>query len=90
MYTYDNHLQAAFRSLRDWMIQVVDISTDVDRPHWYDVVEKLNERHTAARLRRVSDRKGKRSTSERDRSNFEGERSNSEGDRGKNSRAGAA
>jgi DNA-directed RNA polymerase specialized sigma24 family protein len=81
VYTYDNHLQAAFRSLRDSMTQVVDISSDLDRPHWYDVVEKLSERHAAARLRRVSGKKGKRSTSEGDRSNFEGDRSNFEGDR---------
>jgi len=90
VYTYDNHLQAAFRTLRDSMEQVVDISADLDRPHWYDVIERLIERHAAARLRRVSGKKGKRSTSEGKRSNSEGERSNSAHERGNNSQAGAA
>ena len=88
--TYDNHLQAAFRSLRDQLAQVVELFTDVDRSLWYDFIEDLCERYEASILRRACAKKGKRPTSKGDRSNFEGDRSNSEHDRGKNSRAGAA
>jgi len=95
--TYDNHLQAAFRALRESMTDVVDVSTDVDRSVWYDRIEELRERHAVKRLRRVSAKKGKRSTSGGERSNLEGERSNLGGERsnsaherGENSQAGAA
>jgi DNA-directed RNA polymerase specialized sigma24 family protein len=90
VHTYDNHLQAAFRSLRNLLAQDVDLFIDVDRSLWYDFIEELCERHEASSLRRVSGKKGKRSTSKGDRSNVEGDRSNSERERGKNSRAGAA
>jgi len=95
--TYDNHLQAAFRSLRDQLANVVELFTDVDRSQWYDFIEVLFERYEASVLRRVSAKKGKRSNLEGKRSNlggtpsnFEGERSNSEGDGGEDSRIGAA
>jgi hypothetical protein len=83
VHTYDNHLQAAYRSLRDSMKTLVDSSTDLDRPYCYDLVEELIERYSAKSPRRLSAKKGKRSTSK-------GDRSNSERDRGNNSRAGAA
>jgi hypothetical protein len=88
--TYDNHLQAAFRSLRDQLAQVVELFTDTDRSLWYDFIEDLCERYEASVLRRASGKKGKRSTSKGDRSNFDGDRSTSERDRGKKSHAGAA
>lgn len=87
--TYDNYLRAAVRTLRASMKEVVDISSDMDRPPWDDRIEHLLERRAATQLRRVSRKKGKRSALEGDGSNFEGERSNFEGDRGKNGRAGA-
>jgi DNA-binding CsgD family transcriptional regulator len=90
VHTYDNHLQAAFRSYRAQLAQVVELFIDVDRSLWCDFIEELCERDEASVLRRVSGKKGKRSTSKGDRSNFEGDRSNSERDRGKNERAGAA
>src|SRR5204863_8652958 len=45
--TYDNYLQAAYRALRSAMMEVVKSSKGADRPHWYDLVEVLNERHAA-------------------------------------------
>jgi hypothetical protein len=97
VHTYDNHLQTASPSLRHLLTRGAEVFTDVDRSLWYDFIEELCERDEAACLRRVSGKKGKRSTSrgdrsnfEGDRSNFEGDRSNFEGDRGKNARAGAA
>lgn len=90
MHTDDNHLQAAFRSLQHLFTQDADLFTNVDRSLSYDLVEELSERHEAARLRGVSGKKGKRSTSKGDRSNFEGDRSNSQRDRGKNERVVAA
>jgi hypothetical protein len=81
--TYDNHLQAAFRSLRHPLTQDADASTSVDRSFWYDRIEELCEGYAATRRRRASAKKGEPS-------NFEGDRSNSEHDRGKNARAGAA
>ena len=95
--TYDNHLQAAFRSLRDQLEQVVELFTDIDRSLWYDFIEDLCERYEASVLRRASVKKGKRSNLKGKRSNLEGkasnlegERSNSDGEEGKDSRAGAA
>jgi len=88
--TYDNHLQAAFRSLRTGMMEVVELSTDFDRPYWYDLVEILSERHTAKQLRRQSRRKGKRSTSQHERSSFTGEASTVAAERGKIARERAA
>ena len=79
--TDDNHLQAAFRSLRDSMAQVVDISTHLDRPLWYDRVEEIRDRYEATRLRRASGSK---------RSTHEGERSAHEGERGKSLGSAAA
>jgi len=31
VHTYDNHLQAAFRSLREWLALDVELFIDVDR-----------------------------------------------------------
>ena len=81
--TYDNHLQAAFRSLRGSLKGVVDIARGMDISPWYDLVDELLERHVAAQRHRVSRKKGERS-------NCEGERSTATRERGKNSRAGAA
>jgi hypothetical protein len=83
VHTYQNHLQAAFRTLRDSMTDVAHLFTDLDGPHWYDFIEQLSERSAAAFLRRVSAQKA-------DRSNAEGDRSNSAYDRGKMPRAGVA
>jgi hypothetical protein len=81
VFTYDNHLQAAFRSLRQLLKQDAEMFTNVDRPLWCDRIEQLCERHAAAQLCRTSGRKGKRSTSEGERSNVRGERANFEGER---------
>ncbi|HKW12347.1 MAG TPA: sigma factor-like helix-turn-helix DNA-binding protein [Gemmatimonadaceae bacterium] len=83
VYTYDKHLQAAFRSLRYLLEDDADDFTDVDRSFWYDRIEDLRERHVLARLRRACDKRGDRST-------LEGDRSALEGDRGKNAGADAA
>lgn len=88
--TYDNHLQAAYRSLRAGLMEVVETSTDLDRPYWYDLIEILNERHTARQLHGKLRRKGKRSTSQRERSTGNGEASAVPPERGKISREGAA
>jgi hypothetical protein len=42
--THDNHLQAAFRSLRHLLTQDADAFTDVDRSLWYDLIEELRQR----------------------------------------------
>ena len=78
--TYDNHLKAAFRSLRHLSTQEADVFTDVDRSLCYDLIEELRERYSATRLRCPSAKTGERSSSGGDRSNFEGDRSNSRGD----------
>jgi len=88
--TYDNDLQAAYRSLRTGMMAVVETSTDFDRPYWYDLVETLNGRHTARELRRTSRKKGKRSTYQHERSSFTGKASTVPPERGKIAREGAA
>ncbi|HZI42694.1 MAG TPA: hypothetical protein VFD67_13345, partial [Gemmatimonadaceae bacterium] len=80
--TYDNHLQAAYRSLRTGMMAVVEISTNFDRPSSYDLVEILNGRHAAKQLRRTSRKKGKRSTYQHERSSFTGEASTVPPERG--------
>lgn len=90
MSTYDNHLQAAFRTLRASLKGVVDIARGMEISPWYDLFEELLERRAAARVHRGSGKKGERSTSEGERSTSEGDRSNSEGDGGKTSAAGAA
>lgn len=73
--TYDNHLQAAYRSLRTAILEIVESSADFDRPYWYDLVEILNERHAVKQLRRKARGKGKRSTSQHECGLFNGERS---------------
>jgi len=88
--TYDNHLQAAYRALRTGMMEVVEISTDFDRPSSYDLVEILNGRHAAKQLRRTSRKKGKRSTYQHERSSFTGEASTVPPERGTIAREGAA
>ena len=52
--TYDNHWKAACRKLRDSMMAVVDFSTDIDLPDWYDRIEEMNKRHAARQRRRAS------------------------------------
>ena len=47
--TYDNHLQAAFRSLRHLLARDAELYTEVDRSHWYDMIEELRERYESAR-----------------------------------------
>ncbi len=71
--TYDNHLQGADGALRKRMMEVVETSTDVDRPCWYDLVGISNGRHAARQLRRTSCKKDKRFTSQHERSSFTGE-----------------
>jgi hypothetical protein len=65
---------------------VVEFSTDIDLPDWYDRIEEMSKRHAARQRRRASCKKEKRSTAEGDRSNFEGDRFNSRGNRKKNAR----
>jgi DNA-binding CsgD family transcriptional regulator len=84
--TYDNHRKAACSRLRDSMMAVVEFSTDIDLPDWYDRIEEMSKRHAARQRRRASCKKEKRSTAEGDRSNFEGDRFNSRGNRKKNAR----
>ena len=81
--TYDNHLQAAFRSLRRHLRDCADVLTGLDRSRWYDIIEALSDRYEATRLRRTSGKKGERS-------NVEGERSDLEGERNKKLGEGAA
>ena len=88
--TYDNHLQAAFRALRESMQGVIDIATGIDLPPWYDRVEELLERYAAAQRHRQAREKGKRSAAKGQRSNVEGERGISADERAQKSRAGAA
>jgi len=71
-------------------MEEVEISTDVDRPNRYDLVDMLNERHASRQQRRKACRKGKRSTSQHERSTFTGEASAVAPERGKISREGAA
>jgi RNA polymerase sigma factor (sigma-70 family) len=78
--TYDNHRKAACSGLRESMMAVVDFSTDIDLPDWYDRIEEMNKRHAAAQRRRASRKKEKRSNSGGTRSNFAGDRNNSRGD----------
>jgi hypothetical protein len=90
VYTCDNHLQAAFRSLRHLLTQDAEVFIHVDRSLWFDRVEELRERYAATRLRRDSGKKGESSNSEGERSILEGERSSSARERGKSFGAGAA
>jgi RNA polymerase sigma factor (sigma-70 family) len=64
--TYDNHLQAAFRSLRQLLAKDADEFTNVDRSVWYDLIEALRERYEAARLRMPSGKRGNGSTTDGD------------------------
>jgi DNA-directed RNA polymerase specialized sigma24 family protein len=84
--TYDNHRKAACGRLRDSMMAVLEFSTDIDLPDWYDRIEEMSKRHAARQRRRASRKKEKRSTSEGDRPNFEGDRSNCRGNPKKNAR----
>ena len=52
--TFHKHRKAAFSKLRDSMMVVVDSSTDVDFPNWFDRVEAMNERYAARERRRES------------------------------------
>jgi hypothetical protein len=88
--TYDNHLQAASRSLRHLPTQDAEAFTDVDRSLWFDRIEELRERCSATRLRSVSGKKGEGSNSEGERSIPEGEGSSSARERGKTCGAGGA
>lgn len=81
--TYDSHLQAAFRSMRQLLTKEPEVVTGEDRSRWYDLIEKLSERYAASRLRRASGKKGERSIPE-------GERPTHESESGKSSRASAA
>jgi hypothetical protein len=81
VYSYDSHLQAAFRSLRDLLKYDADAFTGVDRSLWYERIEEPREGYESARLRHASGKKGERSNFGGERSNFGGERSNFEGER---------
>jgi DNA-directed RNA polymerase specialized sigma24 family protein len=84
--TYDNHRKAACSKLRDSMMAVVEFSTDIDLPDWYDRIEEMSKRHAARQRRRASRKKEKRSTAEGDRPRFEGDRSKSRRNRERNAR----
>jgi len=88
--TYDCHLQAAFRFLRESLPQDALAYPELDRSVWYDIIEELRERCDAARVLRPSRKKGKRSRSNGDPSKSEGDASKSEGDGGKNVGSAAA
>jgi hypothetical protein len=68
------------------MMAVVEFSTDIDLPDWYDRIEEMSKRHAARQRRRASRTKEKRSTAEGDRPKFEGDRSRCGGDRERNAR----
>jgi len=78
--TYHNHRKAAFNTLRDSMMAVVDFSTDIDPPDWYDRIAEMNKRNTARQRRCAANKQENRSSSGGDRSNFEGDASNSRRD----------
>ena len=90
MKTYDCHLQAAFRFLRVSLPLDALAYPELDRSVWYDIIEELDERRGAARVLRVSRKKGERSTAAHERSNSEGERHNAGEKSGNAARAGAA
>jgi DNA-directed RNA polymerase specialized sigma24 family protein len=52
--TYDNHKQAAFRTLRAEAARAAAANTDVDRSAWYDRIEDLLDRYESAHTRRLS------------------------------------
>ena len=85
--TCDTQRKTAFRTRRDPITTVADLSTEIDLPDSYGGVAEMSKRHAARQRRRASGKKENRSTSGRDRSNFEGDRSNSRGDAEKNERA---
>jgi RNA polymerase sigma factor (sigma-70 family) len=87
VYTYDNHRKAACQKLRDSMMAVVDLLSDLDLSDWYDRIEEMSKRHAASQRRRASRKKEKRSSSRGDRIDFEGDRSNSRGAADTNARA---
>lgn len=78
--TYHNHRKAAFSKLRDSMMAVVDFSTDIDLPDWYDRIEEMSKRHAARQRRRASSKKENGSSSGADRSSSGGDGSSSGGD----------
>lgn len=88
--THDNQLQAARPALHTGSMTIVEGSTDVDRPSWYDLVEILNERHAARQLRRTTRAKHKRSRYQHERSMSEGDASTALPERGRITRNGAA
>jgi RNA polymerase sigma factor (sigma-70 family) len=88
--TYDVHLQRAYGLFRRFLWEEALAYTEVDRSAWYDLIEELRERYDAARVLRVSGKKGKRSTTRHERSTSEGERSNAERKSGTGGPAGAA
>ena len=78
--TCDNHLHAAFHSLRHLFTHDADAFTDVDHALRYDRIEAHLRAPAGSSPRRSSGKKGERSM-------FEGERSFSARERGKNSGA---
>ena len=85
--TCDTQRKPAFRTRRDSITTVADLSTEIDLPDWYGGVEEMSKRHAARERRRASRERENRSTSGDDGSNFEGDRSNSRGDRKKSGHA---
>jgi RNA polymerase sigma factor (sigma-70 family) len=88
--TYDNHLQAAYRSFRKKLTQDAEESTDDDRSHSYDVIAMLNERRKVSRLHRDSGKTGKRSMLQGEGSTVQREGSSVQREHDKTSGAGAA
>jgi len=74
--TYDNHRKAAFARLRGSLMAVVDFSTDIDLPDWYDRIGEMNKRHAAKQRRRASRKEENRSNPGGSTSNLEGDRPN--------------
>jgi hypothetical protein len=77
--SYDNQVEAAFRSLRHLLTLDADAVTDLHHSLWCDRVEGLRECEAASRLRRASGKTGESSKSEGERSNIEGDGGKSDG-----------
>jgi hypothetical protein len=74
------HRHAAFRTRRDAMTTVADLSTEIDLPGCYWSDRNDEQVPSASQRRRASCEEGNRSNFEGDGSNFEGDGSNFEGD----------
>jgi RNA polymerase sigma factor (sigma-70 family) len=63
--TYDNHVQKAFCTLREWLCDEVELFKDSDPSRWYEMIEVLQSRHEARRLQPRPRRKKKSAAARR-------------------------